>query len=268
MPDYRNFNQIMNIFYNEELNEIDKDEEMISNKGTIKIEPKILYDKFAGTMKVEFKIGSNRMYKLKNLSDFYNRMNEKSFFKYGEKLQFIHTRESFEDGSKPLLDFVIKYAEIIKYANSNSNSNYRYYGKALSESNIMIGNSGLDDLFDVLKGKEIEIQRDYITSGTIKFTEEQPKIEFKLKKTKDEQYVIEPNVDIFPITVLKGKNYKYVLDEEKLYRCTKEFEATTLKLLEAFKQNYITDVILGKEQLSRFVFNYYSKGEGCYYNRR
>ena len=44
--------------------------------------------------------------------------------------------------------------KIIKYANSNSNTNYRYYGKALSETSIILGNSGIDDLFEILKEKK------------------------------------------------------------------------------------------------------------------
>lgn len=247
---YRNFKQIVNTFYNEEIEEIDQDEEVtLKNKGTIKLEPKVIYDKFSGDMKVEFKIGSKKMYKIKDLSEFYTRMLEKEFYKYGEKLQFIHTREMFEEESKPLLDFILRYSEIIKYANSNSNSNYRYYGKALSETSIILGNSGIDDLFDVLKGKKVVFQKDYNTDE-IEFTEEQPKIEFKLKKMKDDQYAIIPNIEIFNVTILKGKKYKYVLTNQKMYRCTKEFERTNLKLLELFRQNYMTEVLLGKEQLA------------------
>lgn len=247
---YRNFKQIVNTFYNEEIEEIDQDEEItLKNKGTIKLEPKVIYDKFSGDMKVEFKIGSKKMYKIKDLSEFYTRMLEKEFYKYGEKLQFIHTREMFEEESKPLLDFILRYSEIIKYANSNSNSNYRYYGKALSETSIILGNSGLDDLFDVLKGKKVVFQKDYNTDE-IEFTEEQPKIEFKLKKMNDEQYAIIPNIEIFNVTILKGKKYKYVLANQKMYRCSKEFERTNLKLLELFRQNYMTEVLLGKEQLA------------------
>lgn len=247
---YRNFKQIVNTFYNEEIEELDQDEEVIlKNKGTIKVEPKVTYDKFSGDMKVEFKIGNKKMYKIKDLSEFYTRMLEKEFYKYGEKLQFIHTREMFEEESKPLLDFILRYAEIIKYANSNSNSNYRYYGKALSETSILLGNSGIDELFDVLKGKKIAFQKDYHTDE-IELTEEQPQIEFKLKKINEEQYVIMPNIEIFNVTILKGKSYKYVLANQKMHRCTKEFEKTNLKLLELFRQNYMTEVLLGKKQLT------------------
>ena len=198
------------------------------------------------------------LYKVKNLPEFYNRFLNAESYKYGPKLEFIHTKENFEEDAQGILEYVLKYAEIIKYANSNSNSNYRYYGKALSESSIILGNSGLDDLFEVLKGRNVEIQRDYVLNGIIEFTEEQPRIEFKLKKIDNEQYVIEPNIEIYHINILKGKNYKYILDENKLYRCTKDFEKTNLKLLELFKQNYITDLALGKEELTRIIFCNYT----------
>lgn len=247
---YRNFKQIVNTFYNEEIEEIEQEEEItLKNKGTIKLEPKIIYDKFSGDMRVEFKVGNKKMYKIKDLSEFYTRMIEKEFYKYGEKLQFVHTREMFEEDSKPLLDFILQYAEIIKYANSNSNSNYRYYGKALSDTSIILGNSGIDDIFQVLKGKKVAFQKDYNTEE-IELTEEQPNIEFRLKKMSEDQYVITPNIEIFNVTIMKGKDYRYVLLNKKLHRCTKEFEKTNLKLLELFRQNYMTEVLLGKQELT------------------
>ena len=245
---YRNFKQMVNLFYNEEVHEIESDEDELKGKGTIKLEPKLFYDKFSGEMKIEFKIGNKKMYKIKDLAEFYTRMIEKDFYKYGEKLQFVHTREIFEEESKPLLDFLMKYAEIIKYANSNANSNYRYYGKALSETNIVLGNTGIDELFEILKNKTVTIQKDYQTQE-IEFTEKQPNIQFKLKKIEEGKYTIIPSIEIFKVTLIKGKNYKYILDEQKLYRCTKEFEKTNLKLLELFRTNYMTEVTFGKQEL-------------------
>ncbi len=247
----RNFKQIVNTFYNEEINQIDQEESSNQKKeGNIKIEPKILYDKFLGNMKVEFKIGNEKMYKIKNLSEFYTRMLEKQYYRYGEKLQFIHTKENFEKQSWGMLDFILQYAEMIKYANSNANSNYRYYGKTLSETSILLGNTGIDELFNLLEGKKVAFQRNE-KIGEIELTKQQPKIEFNLKKIKDEEYVITPNIEIFKIMIIKGKNHQYILDQEKLYRCTKEFEEANLKLLEIFRKNYMTEVHLGKEDLTQ-----------------
>lgn len=248
---YRNFKQIVNIFYQEEVEGISDEEDEIKQKGTIKIEPVIYYEKFSGDLKVEFKIGNKKMYKIKNLADFYTRMLNKESYKYGQKLEFIHTREVFTEESKPLLDFILKYSEIIKYANSNSNSNFRYYGKALNETNILVSNTGIDDLFDVLKGKKVEFSKDY-TSGEIKFTEEEPKLEFILKKNKDGNYIIYPDKEIYEITILRGKAYKYILVDKKIYRCSKDFERTNLKLLELFRQNYVTEIEFGPEELTEF----------------
>ena len=247
--DYRSFKQMVNTFYSETVEDIENISDINKKKGTIKIEPQIYYDKFAGDMKVEFKIGNKKMYKIKNLAEFYTRMIDKEFYRYGEKLQFIHTEDAFEEESKKLLDFIMKYAEIIKYANSNSNSNYKYYGKALSESNIIVGNSAIDDLFDVLKGKTVDFQKDY-NFLKVEFTEEKPKIEFLLKKVDGEHFTIVPNIEIYKVNIIKGKKYKYILDDQKLYRCSKKFEDTNLKLLELFRQNYITEIKLGKKQLS------------------
>ena len=228
--EYKNFKQIVNIFYNEEVDRMDTESEQLKKPGTIRIEPKIFYDKFSGDMKIEFKIGNKKMYKIKNLAEFYTRMMNQEFYRYGEKLQFAHTEEAFEEDSQKILNFIMKYAEIIKYANSNSNSNYKYYGKALSETSIIVGNSAIDDLFDALKGKKIIFQKDY-NINEIEITEKQPKIEFKLKKISKEQYVIIPNIEIYKVNIIKGKKYKYILDDENLYRCTKEFENSNLKLL-------------------------------------
>ena len=249
---YRNFKQLVNTFYREEVEDINDNTESIKVNGNIKLEPIIFYDKFLNEMKVEFKIGtSKRMYKIKNLADFYTRMIEKEYYKYGESLEFIHTKEEFSEESQKLLEFLMKYAEIIKYANSNANSNYRYYGKALNESTIVVGNSGVDDLFDTLKGQKVNFKRDYMNSS-IEFTEEQPNIKFILKKKENGNFVIFPNVEIYEEIILKGRKYKYILDEKKLYRCSKEFEKTNLRLLELFKQNYMAEIEFSKNKLADF----------------
>ena len=159
---YNNFKEIVKTLYNEELDEIDSDLDIeLKNKGTIKIEPKIIYDKYSREMKIEFKIGNKRMYKLKSLSEFYTRMINNEFYRYGDKLEFIHKKEMFEENSQGLLEFLMKYSEIIAFTNSNANSNYKYYGNALNDTNIIIGNSGIDELFDILKDKKVLIERDY-----------------------------------------------------------------------------------------------------------
>ena len=64
---YRSFKQIVNELYSEEMKEIEQAEKKEENEK-IKIEPKIIYDKYTNNLRIEFKIGNQRMYKLKDLT--------------------------------------------------------------------------------------------------------------------------------------------------------------------------------------------------------
>lgn len=246
---YNSFYQIVKTLYNEELDNIDSDIEVeLKNKGSIKIEPEIIYDKFSKEMKVEFRIGNKRMYKIKNLAEFYTRMINQEFYRYGDKLEFIHKKEMFTEESQKLLEFVLKYSEMILIINSNANANYRYYSKSISEANIIVGNTAIDELFEALEGKRVQFNRDY-EKHIIEFANENPDIDFTLKKSNEKEYIIQANFDIYKTIILKGKNYKYVLTNDKLYRCSKEFEDTNLKLVFLFKENYLTQITFGKNEL-------------------
>ena len=80
------FKQLVNTFLTAEKKQIQNLKGLNNN---IKIEPTIFYDKFHEALKIEFKIGNKRMYKIKNLAEFYTRMINKEFYKYGDKLEFV-----------------------------------------------------------------------------------------------------------------------------------------------------------------------------------
>ena len=243
---YRGFKNIVTEFYNEELAEINKDDFINQEKDKVKIETKMIYDKFSSNLKLEFKIGNKRMYKIKDLSEFYTRMINNEYYKYGEKLEFLHTRENIEDESKGIFDFIMKYAEVLKY--SININKYNFYGSVLSQSELVLGESMIDEAFEILKDKKVIFEKDFLTQN-ITFIEGNPKIEFILSKVNKQEYKIRPNIDPYTIFFLKGKNSTYILEGFNLYKCDLKFKNTTLKLLEAFKRNYSNEVFMKKEDL-------------------
>lgn len=244
---FASFRKIVTELYNEELQEINAEElEQLPENKKIKIEPRLIFDRFDSKLKLEIKIGNSRMYKIKDLPAFYTRMARNEYYKYGDKLEFVHTRENFTDKSKPLLDFVLRYSEMLKYA-ENGNK-YTYYGNTLNNTRITLGESSIDEAFNVLKNKRVLTDVDR-TSTQIELIEENPNIRFELSKTKDRTYKIKPNKEIFSIQVFNGKKYTYVTEGMRLYRCSKEFENTVIKLVKIFKESYITELDLGEEDL-------------------
>ena len=248
---YRSFKQIVNEFYAEEMQEIEEEKEQESNIEKVKLEPKMIYDRYSNNMRIEFKIGNQRMYKLKNLTEFYDRMMNGEKYKYGNKLEFTHKKEIFEESQQQILEFILKHSEIIRFVNSNSNSNYRYYGKAMNDGYIILNNSGLDEIFEILKGKQISFQKEY-KDEKIELIDKNPDLHFVMKKKGKEEYkiVLYKDIDIMrDIEILKGKDYKYILLDNKLYKCDPKYEQTTIKLLKMLKNNYLTELVFGKEQL-------------------
>ena len=250
---YRNFKQIVNEFYAEEMQKMEQsnEQEQEEIQQKIKIEPKIIYDKYESNLRIEFKIGNQRMYKLKNLAEFYDRMINKEKYKYGNKLEFIHKKEMFVDKDQEILQFILKHSETIRFVNSSVNTSYRYYGKALNEGYILLNNSGIDEIFEILKGQEISFQKEY-KDEKIELKNENPDLHFVMKKKGKEEYqiVLNQKIDIMrDIDIIIGKEYKYLLIDNVLYRCDKKYEQTTFKLLKMLKDNFMTELMFGKEQL-------------------
>lgn len=250
LENYKVFNQLVKEFYN--LNEEDDDENNLNPiiDGTIHIEPRIIYSKFNNTLKLEIKIGEKQLYKVKSLPEFYDRFLNKEKYKYGAKLDFIHTREKFVEEDRKILDFVLKYAEIIKYANESS-TGYDYYTKRLGEDAIVISNTGLDELFATLENKAVLMENQYSTDSVI-FLSEEPDIKFDLEEINLKEYKITTNIDIYDYTIYNGKKYTYLLLGKKLYRCSDKYKNTVIKLLEIFRKNFTKEIILPEGQLPNF----------------
>ena len=254
--DYKIFKQLVNEFYNNTFTDNDKSLGKSKNKN-IKIVPKLLIDKYNSNLKLEFKIGEQQLYKLKSLPEFYEKMLNGENFKYGLKLEFIHDASSFEEESLPILNYIMKYGEIIKYANQAADD-YGYYGRHMSDSYITVSNSGFDELFEIFKGRTLTIQREYSEYDAC-FVDEEPDIQFQLEEVNSKEYRLIPNIDIYEYNIFQGKEFVYFEYKNNIYKCSKEFDRTTLKLLKMYRKNFTTEIRLQKSELSTLFSIIYPK---------
>ena len=244
---YREFKQLINNFYptHEETNESNKTKFI---PHSVKIEPKLIYNSYLKTLKMEVKIGDKQLYKIKNLVEFYDRMQKKKFYRYGTKLEFVHEEEAFDENSITLLQYILKYAEIIKYANESTNS-YTYYGKTMENSYITISNTGMDELFDVLEGKEVILQKENIEKKIL-FLKQTPDIKFEIKEENEKEYALIPNIDVYEYDVIEGRKAIYFFMQNILYKCDDNFKET-LKLLQTFRENFTNQIVFPKEEVPK-----------------
>lgn len=251
---YTDFTDLINTFYDEETLLIDDTQkEQTALDKNIQIIPIIIYDNYSNELKVEFKIGTKKQYyKIRDLVEFYENMTNKSRYKYGAKLDMIHVKESFCKEDIPLINFIMEHAETIKYVNNNSNSIYRYYGKVLNTGSIVLSNTILDELFEILKDKTITLEKNYETKE-VNFIDNIPNIKFELEKNQNDEYKLTCNIDTYnTYEIIDGKEYTYFLMDDKLFRCSKKYKETTLKLLDVFKRNYTKEIKFSKNQIPNF----------------
>ena len=244
---HRAFNQLLNTFL-----EINNKEEELAQDGTssIKLVPIFLYNDTDKKLKVEFKIGNEQLTKINNLPDFFERMLNREKYKYNNVLEFIHEENAFEEQSRPLLKFLLKYAEIIKYAN-DVNNNYAHYGRNFNVNNVVLSNTGLDELFEILKGKTVEFETK-TGERKIQLIDEPIDIKFILEKSDENTYCLTPNIDVYGYDIFYGKNYSYFLIDNKMHKCLPKVENRNLELLEVYKKNYTQSIIFNENNLRNF----------------
>ena len=156
-----------------------------------------------------------------------------------------------------LLEFILKYAEIIKYSNETVGS-YGKYMRTMSNEYITISNTGLDEIFEVLKNKKILFKRDALDEEIV-FEAHNPDIKFTVEQESNGDYILTPNIDVFSYDILQGSSYIYMLTKKALYRCDKTFAETILKLLSVYRENYTPQIRFKREELPSFCSLVYPK---------
>ena len=211
------------------------------------------------TLKISFKIGQTRMYVVKDICKLYEAYKNDEEIYYGKQLSFVPKIENFTEDSRPIFEFIIKYAEMAEYMNKHSR-----YGIAedLTKSIFLTGND-IDNFIENNKEHEI-IVSNYNHYGEYKLTDEKLNLEciFSKEKVKlnltgyfyyDEkdltesvEYTLKLNIKDYEI--LKSNEKIYVFYKEKIYAMNKDIQ--TLRLFELFENQ--DKIIIPEDKLEEF----------------
>ena len=212
---------------------------------SIKLEPKIEI-KDSSTLEVNFKIGQTTMYILKNLKELYDAYSLKEPISLGKKLNFIPKRENFEtEQDKKLFDFVIKYAEIVKYS-EEANSSYYYSG--LSNKTLNIFGEKLDEFFEIMKNKELIANQYYEGEQKYIYTGEELDLKLSLKNKTKNEYILKMEIGGFSYICSNKKIY--ILNKNKIYVLDKKENEELLKMLKFLEHD--KEILIPKDKIDEF----------------
>ena len=157
---YNDFKELVNEFYEEMIYNKNKanstDNELI---GKIELKPKIIFDEVSNCLKVEFYIFyKTQSYKIQDLSEIYQLFCNHGKYKYSNSLEIVHEERSFKNQSKPILNFMLKYAELSKAIKNSMNINQKYLGKDINNSSIILSSNAIDEIFAILENEWVQLE--------------------------------------------------------------------------------------------------------------
>ena len=200
---------------------------------------------------VSFKIGESRLYILKNIQSFCDAFKDEQEIQYGKNLRFIAKKENFTEDSQKLLDFILNYAQLIKYSQKITNNSYGHYYSLnpLCGKYMEIAEEKIDEFFELIKNSNIEVSSQYSDEQEVMITNEKIDIFLNIEKMiETNEYRIKINLNKY--SYVETNDYLYLLYKNKLYIINKKENKNIEKILEIFL--YGNNFLIPEDKMDEF----------------
>ncbi len=183
-----------------------------------------------GILKTGFKIGTDKLYVVKNLQDLAAAVQNAQEYRLGVKNCIHFARQTFDEKSKELYRFIEKcIMEENQRAELQYQRRYYYRDDALSiKSTIDLFGQRLDDFFANCNGRNMEYYtKQYYkkSKSMVKLCDKEPKLKIKINKELDREGVFQGiQVETAIPEMTYGFEYGYYLDVDCFCRVSKEFK--------------------------------------------
>lgn len=176
--------------------------------GKVRLEPFVQME--YGYARVEFKIGTDTMYVLKNISEFLEAIHKCDRVHYGKKLEFYHHIDAFDETAKRWIAFMQEQNDD-KKRQSQYHAYYVY--TAGYERTMDLDATGLDRFFEAVGDTPFDLVTGYEPQEEYRVAEEIRRPKLYLKSCGAGAVM---RMEQLPI--INGKRYYYTYEEGKIIR--------------------------------------------------
>lgn len=204
-------------------------------------------------LSVDFKVGNDKTYLIKNLNDFVAKYQKKEVYQLSKKASLLFSKEDFTDTSKKLYEFIRSYIEEESYRQDLTDGS-----KTMTAKELMLYGQRLDDFFDLIEGRSVEIkadgfERDIRNPLTAKDEELVINLHAEPHKNKDEEFDGVRLSGFLP-KVIEGVNGAYYFSGGMFARISKE-NYQALKPFIDVSIDDLFDFTIGRTKLSQFYYH-------------
>lgn len=198
---------------------------------------------------IEFTIGDKRQYIVKDAYALAGFIKHSTIVSYGKSLEFNHELSSFAKESLPLALFLRDEAETYMQVVAKTSGPYSAY--TASGRAFKIFPFSFDSFFDLFENTTVECHGYKYEFKDITFVNKDPEAVFYISEDiLTGQYNLTTNLYISFMT--SSKEFTYVIVEDKLYKCSKEFAAEVLPAINKIMAQPLKSITLDKEHMGKF----------------
>ena len=224
-------------------------------KGEIHLEPRLDVEE-DGSLHLVFRVGREKLYVVKNLTEFVATVESRGEMKLGTKHMISFASDHLDDASQRLYRFIKEEVKTTEMRNEELYQKYEYDFGDLKASIPLYGRA-LDDFFTLMEAKRFaftERSQGGKRSGEAGCIRKSPQIKLYLACVLGQGGNFE-GIELngrLPQFV-DGTDYKYFFDGENLSRA----EAENLELLDSLRDSRYDDeiyLVIGRRNLSEFYY--------------
>lgn len=210
--------------------------------GKVEIDPYFELD--YGYARVEFKIGTDSRYVLKNISGFLESIESNERVHYGKKLDFYHHMEAFTDHAKKLIAFM-KQQNDDKKRQSRYHAYYAYTGGY--ERTMELDGIGIDRFLEAVCGTPFAASVGYRQNEEYTYFDE-------IKKPK--LWLTGGGAGVFlrleELSVIEGGRYYYFYEDGEIRHSGRALRGKLSDIFDFLRRQSGTDCYIAAEELPMF----------------
>lgn len=214
---------------------------------TVELKPRLLLGKQG--VRVEFWIGKERLYIIKDLLSFSKAVGQGAYVEYGKNLAFRHNLEVFSKESRPMVLLLVETMDAYEdYLIQHQRSSF---GVAPVFRELNLSRGQRDHFFQILMGKDIEIEDLHGIRRTVKIYQGNPPVSVFVQKAGKQGLKVSLDKRFYSFI---GEKYLYILDQDTLYQCDREFSMDLRVFFEQMTQGYNApyEVTVGEKEAPLF----------------
>lgn len=210
--------------------------------GKVEIEPYIEMD--YGYARLEFKVGIDSKYVLKNISGFLESVRNNEKVHYGKKLEFYHHMEAFSESAQRMIHFM----QIQDADKKRQSQHHAYYAYSSSyERTMELDAVGLDRFFNAIEDNIFYGSMGFDAADNFRFSKEIKKPTLTIKPGSTGAFLI-----LSETNLIVGSKYYYLYENGVVYRAEPSLKGKVADFYAYMNRQVGAEAYIAAEELPMF----------------